>query len=222
MKKYLEVLRKCSLFSGIEDENLIPMLGCLGAKTESYRKNETIFSEGDSVGTFGIVLSGEVQIVQNDYYGNRSILANIESSEIFGETYACAEIESLPVDVVASEDSEVMLVDVHRVTRSCGNACSFHSQIIFNLVKIVAEKNLVFHRKIMVTAGRTTREKLMVYLLSEAKKQNSDTFKIPYDRQELADYLEVERSGLSAEISKLRREGVILADKNLFTILEAR
>lgn len=222
MKKYLEILRRCSLFSGIEDENLIPMLGCLGAKTMVYRKNETVFSEGDAVDTFGIVLSGEVQIVQNDYYGNRSIVANIESSEIFGETFACAEVESLPVDVVASEDSEVMLVDVHRVTKSCGNACSFHSQIIFNLVKIVAEKNLVFHRKIMVTSGRTTRDKLMVYLLSEAKKQNSDTFQIPYDRQELADYLEVERSGLSAEISKLRREGVIMADKNRFTILQAR
>jgi CRP-like cAMP-binding protein len=222
MKKYLGILRKCSLFGGIEDENLIQMLGCLGAKTETYRKNETVFSEGDSVETFGIVLSGEVQIVQNDYYGNRSILANIEASELFGETYACAEIDSLPVAVVASEDSEVMMLDVHHVTRACGNACSFHSQIIFNLVKIVAEKNLVFHRKIMVTSGRTTRDKLMAYLLSEAKRQNSDTFKIPYDRQELADYLEVERSGLSTEIGKLRREGVILADKNAFTILQAR
>lgn len=222
MKKYLGILRRCSLFDGIEDENLMTMLTCLGAKKEAYRKNEVIFSEGDTVETFGIVLSGEVQIVQNDYYGNRSILANMETSEIFGETYACAELESLPVAVVASEDSEVMLVDVHHVTRACGNACSFHSQLIFNLVKIVAEKNLVFHRKIMVTSGRTTRDKLMVYLLSEAKKQNARTFKIPYDRQELADYLEVERSGLSAEISKLRREGVILADKNCFTILQAR
>ncbi len=222
MTKYMRILRRCPLFSGIEDENLIPMLGCLGAKTEVYQKNETILGEGDHANSFGIVLSGEVQIVQNDYYGNRSILANIESSEIFGETFACAEVDALPVDIVASENAEVMLVDVHRVTRSCGNACSFHSQIIFNLVKIVAEKNLVFHRKIMVTSGRTTRDKLMVYLLSEAKKRNSDTFEIPYDRQELADYLEVERSGLSSEIGKLRREGVILAEKNKFTILQAR
>ena len=222
MKKYLGVLRRCSLFDGIEDENLIRMLTCLGAKQKIYRKNEAIFSEGDTVETFGIVLSGEVQIIQNDYYGNRSILANMEPSEIFGETYACAGLDCLPVTVVASEDSEVMLVDVHHVTRACGNACSFHSRMIFNLMKIVAEKNLVFHRKIMVTSGRTTRDKLMVYLLSEAKRQNAKTFKIPYDRQELADYLEVERSGLSAEISKLRREGVILADKNCFTILQAR
>ena len=222
MKNYLGVLRKCSLFDEIEDENLITMLTCLGAKKEIYRKNEVIFSEGDAVETFGIVLSGEVQIIQNDYYGNRSILANMVPSEIFGETYACAGLDFLPVAVVASEDSEVMLVDVHHVTRACGNACSFHSQLIFNLMKIVAEKNLVFHRKIMVTSGRTTRDKLMVYLLSEAKRQNARTFKIPYDRQELADYLEVERSGLSVEISKLRREGVLLADKNYFTILQGR
>ena len=115
-----------------------------------------------------------------------------------------------------------MLIDIYHITKTCHNACAFHSQLIFNLVKIVAEKNLIFHRKIIVTSGRTTREKLMVYLLTEAKEHASDTFEIPYDRQELADYLEVERSGLSAEISKLRREGVILADKNRFTILQER
>ena len=222
MKKYLDILRKCPLFSAVEDDHLIRMLTCLGARIATYKKNEAVFSEGEKVNFLGIVLSGEVRIVRNDYYGNRSIMAHIDSAGIFGETYACAEIDSFPVDIIACEDTVVMLVDIYHITKTCSNACSFHNQMIFNLVKIVAEKNLVFHRKIMVTSGRTTREKLMVYLLTEAKEHGSDTFEIPYDRQELADYLEVERSGLSAEISRLRREGVILADKNRFTILQER
>ena len=222
MKNYLDILRKCPLFGGVEDDQLLRMLTCLGAKIISYRKHEAIFSEGEKALFLGIVLSGEVQIVRNDYYGNRSIMAHIDQAGIFGETYACAEMDSFPVDIIACEDSIVMLIDIYHITKTCHNACAFHSQLIFNLVKIVAEKNLIFHRKIIVTSGRTTREMLMVYLLTEAKEHASDTFEIPYDRQELADYLEVERSGLSAEISKLRREGVILADKNRFTILQER
>jgi len=113
-------------------------------------------------------------------------------------------------------------MDSARITRSCSNACGFHQQMIFNLMKIMAVKNLCFHQKIEITSKRTTREKLMTYLMIEAKKKRSDTFDIPYDRQELADYLEVDRSGLSAEISKLRREGVLLSEKNRFTLLDRR
>lgn len=221
MREYLPILRRCHLFRDIDDENLLPMMGCLGATVHFYKKHEHIFSEGDAATKLGIVLSGEVQIVGNDYQGNRSLVANMEEAELFAESFACAEVESLPVDVVACEDSRVMLMDVHRVTRSCGNACSFHSRIIFNLMKIVAEKNLMYHRKIEITSKRSTREKLMTYLYYEARKNGKTTFMIPYDRQELADYLEVDRSGLSAEIGKMRKEGILEAEKNRFTLLSA-
>ncbi|MBQ8410058.1 MAG: Crp/Fnr family transcriptional regulator [Clostridia bacterium] len=218
MKKYLEILRRCPLFRGVEDENLIPMLSCLGVTNRSYRKNEVIFAEGSIAKSFGILLSGEVQIVRVDYYGNRSLVGRVGEGELFGEAFACAEVEALPVDVIASEDCEVLLADVCRVTQTCCNACDFHNKIIYNLMKIVAAKNLMFHRKLEIISGRTTRDKLMNYLLLEAKRAGSNTFEIPYDRQELADYLEVDRSGLSSEISKLRREGVLESEKNRFVL----
>jgi CRP-like cAMP-binding protein len=221
MKDYEIILRRCPLFRDIDDENLIPMLSCLGAEKKSYSKNEIIFAEGSRTERFGILLSGEAHIVRVDYYGNRSLVGRVGKSELVGETFACAEVEALPVDVVASEDCEIILIDVRRVTQTCCNACDFHNRIIYNLMKIVAAKNIMFHRKLEIVSGRTTRDKLMNYLLLEAKRAGSDSFEIPFDRQELADYLEVDRSGLSAEIGKLRREGVLESEKNRF-ILKCR
>ena len=219
MKKYISVLKNCGLFNDIEDENLIAMLGCLGAKVITARKNEAIFQEGTNAKFLGIILSGAVQMVQDDFYGNRTIVTQIEENRIFGESFACAGVTSLPVSFIASKDCEIMLIDCGRITNTCCNACAFHKQVIFNLLQLVAKKNLDFHQKIEITSKRTTREKLMAYLLSVAKQTGSNSFSIPYDRQGLADYLGVERSAMSAEISKLRKEGIIECQKNQFTIL---
>ena len=219
MKKYISVLKNCGLFNDIEDENLIAMLGCLGAKVITVRKNEAIFQEGTNAKFLGIILSGAVQMVQDDFYGNRTIVTQIEENRIFGESFACAGVTSLPVSFIASKDCEIMLIDCGRITNTCCNACAFHKQVIFNLLQLVAKKNLDFHQKIEITSKRTTREKLMAYLLSVAKQTGSNSFSIPYDRQGLADYLGVERSAMSAEISKLRGDGIIECQKNQFTIL---
>lgn len=196
------------------------MLSCLGARTRSLTKNQIIFQEGDPARDVGIVLSGAVQIVKEDYYGKRSIVARIGPGELFGESFACAGVKALPVSVVASEDSLVAIIDCHRITVSCSNACAFHSRMIFNLLRVVASKNLLFNQKIEITSKRTTREKLMTYLLSQAKLHGSDSFTIPYDRQALADYLGVERSAMSTELGKLRREGVLECDKSWFKLLQ--
>lgn len=217
MKKYFEILKKCSLFTDITDENLGTMLACLGARVVNFKKNETIISEGSPAKYVGIILSGSAQITKIDYHGNRSIVAKVEPSDIFGEAFACAQIKSIPVDVTATEDTSVMFIDCVRITHSCTNACEFHRQIIFNLVKTLAMKNILYNQKLEITSKRTTREKLMTYLSLQAKKSSS--FTIPFDRQGLADYLEVDRSGLSAEISKLRNEGIIECRKNHFKLL---
>lgn len=213
MKEFHGIMRKCPLFDGIRMEDLSAMMGCIGGRVLSVTKGQHVWREGDPATHVGMVLSGAVHLVRADYFGNRSIVARVGPSELFGETYACAGIQSLPVSMVADEDSKVLLMDCRRITVSCSSACAFHSRIIFNLLRLVAEKNLVFDQKIQITSKRSTREKLMAYLLNQAKLQGSDRFVIPYDRQELADYLEVERSGLSAEISKLRKEGVLESDK---------
>ncbi len=219
MKKYLEILKKCPLFYQIEDQSLIKMLSCLGAKIEFFDKKYTIFAEGTAAKYIGIVLSGSAQIIQIDYYGNRNILFEISPSEVFAEAFACAEVRSLPVTVIANDPCEVMLIDCSHILHTCSNNCGFHQQLIFNLMKDLASKTIMFHQRIEITSKRTTREKLLTYLNLQAKKANSNSFDIPFDRQELADFLEVERSGLSAEISKLRKERIIDSDKNHFVIL---
>ena len=220
LKKYLEILKNCPLFENIEDENLLRMLTCLGARISVFDKKFTIFSEGTPARYIGIVLSGEVQISTTDYFGNRSIISTATKSEIFAEAFACAELKSIPVAAVAAEVSEIMLIRADHILHTCENHCGFHGQLIYNLMKALAKKTVNYHKRIEATSKRTTREKLLAYLTEEAKERGTNTFDIPFDRQELADYLEVERSGLSNEISKLREEGIIENKKNHFTIIE--
>jgi CRP-like cAMP-binding protein len=218
LKKYLKILKKCPLFSDIGDEDLLRMLVCLGARVEYFDKKYTIFSEGSSAYYIGIVLSGSVQTVQVDYYGNRSIIGENSPSEVFAEEFACAETRTLPVSVIMSEPGEVMLIDCSHILHTCHNNCGFHQKLIFNLMKSLAVRNIMLHQKLEITSKRTTREKLMAYIMLQAKKAGSSRFEIPFDRQELADYLEVDRSGLSNEIAKLRREGVLESEKNQFRL----
>ncbi|MBQ8827544.1 MAG: Crp/Fnr family transcriptional regulator [Clostridia bacterium] len=218
MKKYFEILSKCSLFDQIEDENLIRLLGCLGARVQEFDKKYTIIAEGNPAKYIGIVLSGSAQIIQVDYYGNRSILSIIEPAQVFAEAFACAEIRSIPVAVIANEPCEVMLIDCNHILHICTQNCGFHQQLIFNLMKDLAAKIIAFHQKIEIISKRSTREKLMAYLMFQSKKTGSNSFDIPFDRQELADYLEVDRSGLSAEISKLRNEGILESHRKHFEL----
>lgn len=219
MKKYLEILKACPLFYGIKEGDILKMLSCLGMKLESFEKKYTVFNKGTFAKYIGIVLTGSVQISEVDYYGNRSILSVLGPSEVFGEAFACAE-KNMPVSVIAEEDSDILFIDCKSILHTCSNHCAFHQQLIFNLMKDLAEKTVMFHERIEVTSKRTTREKLMAYLMLTAEKKGKNSFNIPFDRQELADYLEVDRSGLSAEIGKMTKEGIIKCRKNYFEILE--
>lgn len=219
MRKYLDILRKCPLFNEIDDDNLVKMLDCLGAKILHFEKRFTVFSEGSEAKYIGIVLVGSVQSELIDYEGNRTILSNADVSKVFAEDYACAEISSIPVSIIASEPSEIMLIDCSHILHMCSNNCGFHQRLIYNLMKELAGKTLTLHHKVEITSKRTTREKLMSYLAIEAKKQCKSSFEIPYNRQELADYLEVDRSGLSTEISKLKNEGILECNKKHFKLL---
>lgn len=218
MQKYLDALLHCQLFEGMTEEDITALFGCLGAKPMQYAKGEIILGEGDAADRVGIVLSGTVQVVREDYFGNRSMMAKLGPSGMFAEAFALAGVEAMPVTVVAAESCEVLLIRVDRITHPCSNACGFHQQMIYNLMRILAQKNLACNQKIEVTSKRTTREKLMAYLMLTAKRAGSSDFQIPFDRQELADYLEVDRSGLSSEIGKLRKEGILESVRNRFII----
>lgn len=220
MKKYLKILEKCPLFEGIEAEHLLRMLECRGARVLTFDKKYTILMEGNPAKYIGIVLSGSAQIIRTDFYGNRSILAKLRPAELFGEDFACAKAKELPIAVIADEPCEIMLIEADRVLHTCQNNCGFHQQLIFNLMKGLAVKTLVYHRKAEIISLRTTRDKLLSYLDFMAQESGSNRFTIPFDRQELADYLEVDRSGLSAEISKLRAEGLLQSRKKDFELLQ--
>ena len=219
MKDSMAVLQNCVLFSGIDPEDISGLLVCLGASVREVKKNQQILSEGDPAKYVGILLSGSASVANQDIYGNRSILSQIYAGELFGESFACADAEILPVSVVANEDSRVMLIDCRRVITSCSNACGFHNQMIYNLLRAVARRNLEFHKKLQITAKRTTREKLMAFLLTEAKRAGSKRFTIAYDRQALADYLGVERSAMSAELGKLQKDGILQTNRKEFILL---
>lgn len=219
MKEFFSILGICPLLEGIDSSDWDGLLSCLGATVHSIKKNQAVFSEGEPARYVGIVLEGSVQIEKVDFYGNRSIVAIAHPGELFGESFACAGAAVMPAAVVANTDTRVMLIDCHRITTSCSNACGFHSRLVSNLLKIVAQKNIQLNQKIEITAKRTTREKLIAYLLGQAKLHGSNSFTIPFDRQELADYLQVERSAMSAQISKLRQEGLLESKKNHFRLL---
>ncbi len=219
MKKYFEILKQCKLFENIEKDDLIKMLGCLGAYVEFFDKKYTIISEGNPAKYIGIVLSGSAQMVRYDYFGNRSIVGVAKPGQTFAEAFACAGVESIPVTIMANDPCEVMLIDCNHILHTCNNNCAFHQRLIFNLMRELATKNVMFHQKIEITSKRSTRDKLMTYLAIQARSAGSNRFEIPFNRQELADYLEVERSGLSAEISKLKNEGILESRKNNFELL---
>lgn len=218
MKEYFGLLKRTTLFNGIDESEIESMLGCLGARVEEYRKNEYILRTGESPEALGLVLAGSVLVVQDDYWGNRNIRARITLGQLFAEAFACVPGVVMDVSVMADERSRVLWLNVSRVLHTCPTACSYHSRIIRNLLSGVAANNLRANEKLTHISRRTTREKLLSYLSAEAQRQGKSVFTIPFNRQQLADYISVERSAMSAELSKMQKDGVLFVDKNCFTL----
>lgn len=219
MEEYFDILSQCSLFFGISRQEMGRMLSCLGGKITCIAKGKPVFLEGNPALCVGVVLSGTVQIVRDDYYGNRSVLTVVSPGGLFGEAFACAGVETLPVSAIALQNCAVLLLDCKRVLTGCSNACPFHSRLVRNLLQGIAQKNLMLTSKIRCMSQKTTQEKLMEFLMEQAKQQAKAEFVIPYDRQALADYLGVERSAMSAELSKLKKAGRIDCSGSRFRVL---
>ena len=214
-----DVMQSAPIFSGIAPEEQKKLLACLSAVPHSYGKGEYIFSAGENAQRMGLVISGCVCVVNEDYWGNRSILARLEEGDLFGEAFACSGMEKLPVSVVCTEKSEVLLMDYSGVMTTCPHACTCHTQLIRNLVQELAEKSVRLTEKMEHVLRRTTREKLLSYLSAAAERAGKASFTIPFNRQELADFLAVDRSAMSAELGRLRDEGILEFKKNQFKLL---
>ena len=219
MKKYIPVLKRTKLFSGVGEEDISSLLSCLGARKKEYKKGEYILREGEHIRDIFILVEGKIHIQKDDYWGNRSILSVISVGEMFGEGYAAPESGALLNDVVAVEDSSVIFFDVKRILTTCSSACCFHNMIVQNMFFAISDKNRRLVQKLGHMSGRTTRAKLISYLSEEAKCQGSSAFTIPFNRQQLADYLCVDRSAMSNELCKMRDEGMIKFEKSRFELL---
>ena len=212
-------LEKNKAFSGVGEDDIASLLSCLGARKKEYKKGEYILREGEHISDIFILVEGKIHIQKDDYWGNRSILSVISVGEMFGEGYAAPESGALLNDVVAVEDSSVIFFDVKRILTTCSSACRFHNMIVQNMFFAISDKNRKLVQKLGHMSGRTTRAKLISYLSEEAKRQVSSTFTVPFNRQQLADYLCVDRSAMSNELCKMRDEGMIKFEKSRFELL---
>ncbi|MFU0826153.1 MAG: cAMP-binding domain of CRP or a regulatory subunit of cAMP-dependent protein kinases [Lachnoclostridium sp.] len=219
MHQDIEILKQVSLFKGIKEPDIEQVLECLRGNVKQYVKNQVIVLTGNEISFLGIILDGTVQIIREDIMGNRMIVANLGRGEIFGETIACAGIKESPVSVVATEPSRILMLSINRIVTPCRNACNFHASLITNLLSLLAVKNLYLTNKMELLSKRTIREKLLAYLSYEAQKHHSNSFRIDLNRNELADYLCIDRSAMSRELSRMREEGIIEYQKNYFKIV---
>ena len=218
MKEFFPILAASPLFSGVTEDELDAMLTCLAAKAEQFPKDVFLLRPGDAVDEIGMVLSGCALVVQEDIWGNRNILSKTGPGQTFAEVFACAPGAVLNVSVEAESAVTVMFLHIRRVLSVCPSACSHHSQIIRNLLGELAEKNLRLNEKLTHMGQRTTRAKLLSYFSGEAQRRGGYEFDIPFSRQQLADYLGVERSGLSLELGKMRDEGLLDFHKSHFLL----
>ncbi len=222
MKTLLSILHRSLLFRGIAEEEIEAMLQCLRAWVSDYDKGAYLLRPGESVSAVGLIVQGNVQIVKEDFWGNRNIVARLGPGQLFAESYACTPHVPLDVGALAETPCQVLFLDVQRVLTTCSTACVFHTRLIHNLLSALAEKNVQLNAKLTHLAQRTTREKLLSYLSEESLRQGGPVFTIPFNRQQLADYLSVDRSAMSSALSKMREEGILDFSKNQFTLYERR
>jgi CRP-like cAMP-binding protein len=205
------------LWSGIGYSDFEGMIRCMEAKTRSYDKGDVILLSGDTVSSIGLIISGSARIIKEDMDGNAFILTELAASDIFGEVLACAGIDHSPVTVEASSTCEILFMNYRKVITSCSSACVFHSRLIENMLKLTALKNLLLNQKIEILSKRTTREKLLAFF--DMQRGMAKKFTIPYNREEMAHYLSIDRSAMSKELCKMRDEGLIRFHKNSFEIV---
>lgn len=219
MKKYLHILKQTTLFSGVGEDDITAMLHCLQASMQEFRKGDYIYRQGEHLNNITVIVRGSAYIQRDDFWGNRSIINYLKEGQMFGEAYVAPESGVLLNDVVAAEDCTLIFFDVRRIIQVCSNACRFHSLVVQNLFFAISEKNRSLIQKLGHMSKRTTRDKLISYLSDEAKRHNSSTFEIPFNRQQLADFLSVDRSAMSNELCKMRDDGLLKFEKNRFTLL---
>lgn len=213
-------LSRTILFRGISPEEIQTLMGCLRGITKNYARGSMIHHTGEAISTIGLILSGSVSVESDDVWGNKSILDRLGAGHIFAENYACLPGEPLMVNIVAAEPTEILFMRTDCMFTVCTHACGFHNKLVRNMLTISAQKSLNLSRRILHTSSKTIRGRLLSYLSHQATQHGSREFDIPFNRQQLADYLSVDRSAMSSELGKMQKEGLIKSVRNHFIILK--
>ena len=214
-----DALSHMPLFYGIDVKDMPSMLQCLGSYKKQYLKNEFIFLEGENIQSIGIILSGTVHMIKEDYEGNSTLLVCMKEGELFGETFACGVAPDSKVSFLTTTLTTVLFLPFSKVIHSCQLPCTFHHRLIENMVRLISIKNVQLMNKVEIVSKKTLRDKILTYLYLQAELKQSDIFTIPFGRQELANYLCADRSALARELSLMQQEQLIKFDKNTFEIL---
>lgn len=217
-KETLSFLAHTALFQGVATDDLAAMLGCLQTELRTYAKGATVFQQGDRFSQIALVVEGRLHIQSDDYWGNHTIIGELMPGELFGEAYVAPTSGPMLADVVAITESTVALFAARKLLTVCSNACPFHSLVVQNLFYVLSDKNRILMQKLGHLSKRTTRAKLTSYLTAQSVRAASASFTIPFNRQQLADYLSVDRSAMSAELSKMRDEGLLDFERDHFTL----
>ena len=218
MKKFPVEMKNSPFFEGIEETEEEKVLKGLDAHEMTYDKENYILHCGEQVKEMGLLVSGGLLIVQEDFWGNRNLVAKIGPGDVFAETFACMQRRNINVNVIAEEAADVLWLNVQNILNADGETEGWKLVLLRNLLENMAEKNLRFNEKLTHMGKRNTREKLLSYLSAEAQNHGTSEFDIPFSRQQLSDYLSVERSAMSTELGKLRDEGRLSFRKNHFCL----
>ncbi|WP_370850880.1 Crp/Fnr family transcriptional regulator [Megasphaera sp.] len=220
MEQYLSLIEKSPLFKGIAESDVMSLLQHLKVRKKTYKKGDFLFFSGDTVSYIGLVLEGAVHIIQEDYWGNRNILSQIPAGYFFGEAFACLPGSAATVDVVAAVDTTIMQVYLENVLHAGQTLTAAQVRFMANLLGLMSQKNRLLTEKMRYLTQRSTRQKIMLYLSDLARRTGKNSFMLPFNRQQMADFLSVDRSALSAELSKMKKDGLIDYRKDKFTLLE--
>ena len=217
----MDVIQQVALFRGMDEAELAAALSALSAKEKTYEKDETILYAGNVSEHMGLVLEGSVTIESNDVWGNRTILSHIEKGGTFAETYALLEDEPMLVDVIANEKSNILFLRIGSLNLLQQDISPWRVKLIGNLLRISSQKNLHLSGRSFHTAPKSIRGRVMAYLNTVSLQKHKTAFDIPFDRQQLADYLNVERTALSRELGNMQAEGLITVKRNHFEITKS-
>ncbi len=215
----INILAGTDLFRGMSDADITHILGCMGSRKHLYRKGQYIFMEGETHPKVGIIISGRVQVVKETKNGDLMLINQLKAGEIFGLSHVCAQVEKLPISIVSIDSSEILFIELNQLIQTCHNACQFHVDMIKNALRILAQKNLFLDAKMHYISHKTIKERLLTYLEEQEISMNSSEFEIPFNREQLAEFLCVDRSALSRELGNMKKEGLIDYKKNWFKLL---